>query len=297
MVRFLRAAALVLSVAAAVAPLAAAPDAPGPPRSVADYVARGVPPPDRAWSAPNLQAAASALQKVKAESPRALPRRGSPESGAVFARMVDPANLAVLRDPKVELSARLGDSLERLTALNQLVQLYFEPAIRHKLYASEVTGLIACQLDLMAGIFPLMEEFLASLPPEERETPARQSGLAKVRRGLSMMITGALTTLNETGQYGSDAVGELAERMAPVLPALLPRLEAGDRDTCTAQMRQLADGHPDGRVRRALAAVLGIPPSERRDAEELGRQVGQVVGYVMAAAVVIWLLVRMVRRG
>jgi hypothetical protein len=63
-----------------------------------EYVAQGFPSHDRPWSGREMAVAAEKLKALSTRKPQHLPRRGSANSGAVFARLVAIDNLAFFRN-------------------------------------------------------------------------------------------------------------------------------------------------------------------------------------------------------
>src|SRR3954462_12868286 len=75
------------------------------------YVALGVSAADHNWTGEELGLAASTLQTLAAAHPEQLPHAGSPNSGATFAHMVAPENLATFRSKTVPLQVRMGGAV------------------------------------------------------------------------------------------------------------------------------------------------------------------------------------------
>jgi hypothetical protein len=75
------------------------------------YIERGLPAPDRTWSAEDLAQAAKVLGSFKAAEYANLPRYESPKSGAGFSRMVARENIDAFMKQGFRLSSRLAQSI------------------------------------------------------------------------------------------------------------------------------------------------------------------------------------------
>ena len=115
--------ALVFAVASLSATTSGAEAVAAPDHSltVAEYGAKGVPPIDKPWTSAEYLDAEVALQKIAKDDPTQLPRFASPQSGAVFDRMISSQNLPPVVDRKSEIGGRIS-SMEPL--LNDGVQVF-----------------------------------------------------------------------------------------------------------------------------------------------------------------------------
>ena len=67
-----------------------------------EWAQRGMPDAGRAWSPDDYTGAATLLEAAAKESPARLPRGSSAVSGALYRRLVDPANLGAVRTGPLE---------------------------------------------------------------------------------------------------------------------------------------------------------------------------------------------------
>lgn len=106
--------------------MAANPRKPVPDNSltVAQYMKANVPDPASVWQPPQYKYAAEALAKIAKRDLSQLPRVGSPKSGALFARFVDPKNLSILRSSRLSLQDRLKNSDTFSGCFNPLLMIY-----------------------------------------------------------------------------------------------------------------------------------------------------------------------------
>src|SRR5262245_59746347 len=107
----------------------------------AAYVEKGLPSPDRSWDGNDYVAAAAALQQIAAADVTHLPRFQSPRSGTVFARLVDPRNLATLRTPELPAAMRMSQAIQLEQAVTSVLVAYLKPVSRNIMFDDEMVEL------------------------------------------------------------------------------------------------------------------------------------------------------------
>jgi hypothetical protein len=114
------------------------------------YRAAGVPEIDRAWSVDDYRRGVQIFGKMAGVSRAELPRRDSPRSGVVFARLVDRDNFAAVAAPgAAEPRARLGQ--DYLEVYPGLLQLY-APATDGLDFGVEQGELIVALFELQKAV-------------------------------------------------------------------------------------------------------------------------------------------------
>jgi hypothetical protein len=108
--------------------------------SARDYIARGLPAPDRIWLGNDVETAANVLATLAEQGHGQLPRAGSARSGEVFTRMTSADNLAYYRDRTLPLNARLPLALTHLQAGSQLLKLYLAQFLTNDVRDTEMFG-------------------------------------------------------------------------------------------------------------------------------------------------------------
>jgi hypothetical protein len=241
--------------------------------SIDEYLEKGVPSPDRVWSSQEYQEAREALAKIKEERKTALPRKGSGRSGAVFDRIISEENVRSPDGTVLSAQIRLANCGGILREGGGIFMLYLNPAGGKQEYGTECLALAGSMLRVFDATFRTMDEFMAQLPEDERNTPARQQSQRQMRSGLATSLVGMLTMLDERDQYGEDDLAGFAAQLARLVPPLWPRFEESTRKELTIRIRKKAEAHPDERVRRSMAdlqkAIAGpaepAPPSPGPD--------------------------------
>jgi hypothetical protein len=204
-----------------------------------EYAKLGIPPADRAWSVAEMIAASRAVAALARERPAQLPRRGSPRSGAVFARLTSAEAFSSLTDRALPLDQRMPLVAGYLPAYSELTKAYVA-AFR----AKAVGGgeLIACSmlgLRFIAVVPAVTDEFLATLDPKDAKYAVRLEGLDKTKVGLAGMAFGALITLGERSSFAARDLGELADCVAATFPAFFGWLKPDGRALLVDKLDQL----------------------------------------------------------
>ncbi|MDE2577823.1 MAG: hypothetical protein KGL46_03375 [Hyphomicrobiales bacterium] len=128
-----------------------------------------------------------------------------------------------------------------------------------KKYQNEMTPLIAFGIHCMALHAPFLQKFVSTLPPAQM-TETRRAGLAKMRLGVTQMVTGA--TLAAADPNLSDANrGVLVAAIARDAPTLVPILKPEARAGLKASFEPALAKAPEA-LKPDMNAILG----------ELGRQ-------------------------
>lgn len=207
-----------------------------------EYIQKGLPASDREWSSPEAERAMKALTALAADDPRQLPHFESARSGIVFARMVNPDNLALSRDQSLPLSARLTDAMNSLQATNQILKLYLREVVAgSSIYARDLIELVGYQLHVVVELTSLADEMALTIPKDDPNYDARMKGFDQMRSGLATMVSGSLLTLTERAVYSKADRVALMGHLKRTLPSIMPRLTEASRLDLQARVRELAE--------------------------------------------------------
>lgn len=230
----------------------------------AEYVEKGMPAPDRTWSAKDYETAVQVLQALASEDAGKLPRHESANSGEVFKRICSESNLDLIRNDKLPVDQRLRESIGLTGAIRDLLQVYMEPIEKLGSYDHEAVGIMGFNLSLMHELFTLADAYLASLPKDDPNREARNAGMEKMRQGLATTVSGFLACFDERGHFRPKALVRLAEALLRGLPRLMPRLPELTRDETRRRAARLAEEEKDETIKAVLKKLSAelVPPKK-----------------------------------
>ncbi|WP_375766691.1 hypothetical protein NR798_34105 [Archangium gephyra] len=269
--RLLASGSLVLLLAACATPSATtsaasegrAPDSsqvspPAPPAEKDDslgleqYVALGVPSPERSWSGQDYAAAAQALSALAQKSPPELPRYQSTRSGPLFARLTSFENVDAIERLQVAPLARVQLAGSMMEPASQLLMLYIGANAASGGFSTEMIELQAFVTHAAAE----MMEAIDQVPPTDiRNREAFESGMAQIRMGLGKVAIGALTTVSERKVYSNEDRLRFLGTLKQDLPRLLPKLEPLTQQEVPVRIEKLLADEPSPEVKRELEAL------------------------------------------
>jgi len=227
-----------------------------------DYTPLGVPAADHAWSPKDYERAEKGLAAVAEKNPSSLPQLGAPDG--VFARMVSPENFNRLYDKTRPVSERLGTAVAYVEALSSLAKLYAELPYRQKTFTGEAAALVGQNLDLMAILVPLADEFLGTLSVNERKSPARLEGYNTMLAGLAESVGGVVVCLGEREVWRDTDRLTFLSHLDSLLAVVEPKLAAEFRRELPGKLQAVLAEETDAAVKARLAALIErlTPPAK-----------------------------------
>jgi len=173
---------------------------------MAQWLKAGVPAADRQWTGSDYAAVAEVLSAGKLP----LPSLRDDGGRAVLERLTSTENLSFHRNPSLPLQARMEDIINVLESSNRVAKLYLAAAIHgdrspparagSEPLHDEIARLIAFELHVMATAAELVDEYLPTMPRDDRyET--RIAGMKRFASGVALGFVGALQSLSEKDFY------------------------------------------------------------------------------------------------
>lgn len=184
---------------------------------------RGVPSPERVWSAPDYERAAQALSKIAETQPAELPRYQSERSGALFTRLTAFENVDFVETSDLDypLQVQLLGTLLQPTA--QILTLYLKAHMKDNSFGTETLELQSFAFHASARMLVALEHLDSS---QAANPEAFKAGVAQIRGGMSKQVDGALISLSERELHPDEArlrfVGTLKSDLLVVRPWLPP---------------------------------------------------------------------------
>ena len=220
------------------------------------YLEKGMPAPDRPWSAKDFEEATRLLSSIKADGSLPLPRLRDDPSGGVFARLIDPSGLRLAEEKSLPINQRVAEALTILNATNRALTVYLVNKDERQPFGAEVLELVLFEMRVVDRVSTLVDGFTAALTPEQRAQPARQEGMKQMRGGFALVVVGAMTMLGETRQYSAEELRGFAARFPDRLPPLWPLLPIPARAENLAKIQAFAKAHPDPEFRKSMALLV-----------------------------------------
>ena len=262
------------------APAAGPPATPGPPASTraaaADrsiplerWATRGMPDPGRAWAGADYEAAATLLEAAAKEDATLLPRETSPDSGALFRRLVNPENLAPAQgsgpaDARAKAGAGVLAGADRLTLL--WAAAYRDDAAR----GGELAALMAFTLRAARDVVPLADAAVAASPKKNPLRAARVESLRRTHAALASIVNACLAGLATAGGFRPAERLRLARAFEENVPSLASYLPPADRNALPARLKRMSSAEADpavkdalDRTRAALARTASAKPTPK----------------------------------
>jgi hypothetical protein len=222
--------------------------------SADEYLDLGLPAADRPWAGNDYETATKSLKSLGEAHPDQLPRRGSPASGELFARMTSKQNFDLAKDEKFPLNQRLGLILQ-YGASSQLVFIYVGALNAGENYDSELIDLTGFQLEWARLLLGIVDEFVPTLDKNDPSYAVRMNGLKTMKQGLAQMVDGCLVTMTEKKTYRISELVRLAGDMEETLPDIMPQLLPASQQEMRKRLKVLVQSEKDPQLRAALGKI------------------------------------------
>jgi hypothetical protein len=196
------------------------PSTQAPKDATVDYLAVGVPSPDKAWGLDDYSKAATALGKLK---PGQLPRHDSEGiGGEIYARMVSEENLKLLTDDTAKLEDRLKFAAKIVRVIVEVESVYVraiegnkEPLGR-EFIDFHVLALISSNRSLAT-----VQSLIAAIPENERKMGEVMQLYLDIEKEAQSIFRDVLRFLGRTEMFTHEELMYLAGRMKTLGPELL----------------------------------------------------------------------------
>lgn len=234
------------------------PSKPAPPAAedrslgLEQYVALGVPSPDRLWSGEDYALALQALSALAEKNPAELPRYRSTRSGALFARLTSFENVDSIRKLQFPPLTQVQLVSTILDPSSRILMLYLGAHSTHGSLSAEMIELQSLVTHSAAEMLDAIDR----IPPADiKNREAFESGLAKVRLGMGTVVMGALTTLSERDVYSDEERLRFLGNLKSDVPRMLPRLQPLTQQEVPVRIEKLLADERSPEVKRELEAL------------------------------------------
>lgn len=180
------------------------------------FLAAGFPASDREWTGSDYGAVVQAIQTGRAP----LPRLSDENARRYLERLTATKNLSLHRNKNVPLNQRMGDFLQIMDKVGTVLKTYLVQANAGQDLHAEMSRIMAFQLYVAALGVDLMNEFLPTVPKDDKYE-VRMRGVKQMYSGLTSVFAGATTSLTETSFYSTNDISGLLRAMQDSLPTLM----------------------------------------------------------------------------
>lgn len=222
--------------------------------TVAAYIEAGAPAADREWNSEDYAKLVEILQATVEKDAHQLPRFESEKSGALMRRLVSESNFRVFQDLNLPMSTRLPEAAAFAQNLAQLTGIYLQASNQGEPFDRELVELMGFIARVNVEIWTLADEFLASLPEDERG--GKSGAIDTMRGGTAQVVIGAIRSFSEATTYRPTELRRFATLLAPSVPKLLPRLSAESSKEALIALREMSTENCDDEVRALLGKLL-----------------------------------------
>lgn len=234
---------------------------------VAAYIEAGMPSCDRSWSGADM-ARASAVLTSLSHVPGQFPRYRSLRSGEVFRRFTADDNFDLYRNRSLPIEQRILDCSTYLQSQNEILKLYWTAFNQEAAADSELIELTGSLLHTTLVMLELVDEFLPTLDKADPTYDVRMQGFERMKNGVSITVTGALTMLTESDSFRTDELKRFAGYLQETLPGILPRLTLNTRREFVLRLRALASDPKMKDLGAELKTLLLVAEKASGDASD-----------------------------
>lgn len=204
-----------------------------------EYVGRGVPSPDHAWSSADFGKAVTVLAALGQAEPTRLPRLGSKRSGGVFTRLTRIDALGTMKDRSLPPGQRIGTALGVQKAASQLLKLYLAALGKGAVAGTDVIETMGAVLRTAVAFSIPIDEFITTLDKKDASYATRMDGLNQMKKGFGEMADGALISLSERDVFQKDELVRLIAFIDETFPPLMSHMRPEMQKSTLARMESL----------------------------------------------------------
>jgi hypothetical protein len=216
-----------------------------------EYYRLGMPPVERRWTKEDLQKAMAVLTKLKA-TPEKLPRFQSPQSGEVFAKLLDREAAKLVMENGQSPTEQLVEINGYLQPVAAALQLYALAAWPRRSLAVEQVELAEPLLFMVVHAIREANLFQKSLDPSDPTFRTRQQGFDKMRNGMGQVTLGMFISMGDKVYTQPATRVRLAGILKQYLPAILAELPENVQRDYKGRIARLAERETDEKVKSVL---------------------------------------------
>ncbi|MGE3800789.1 MAG: hypothetical protein AB7H80_07195 [Candidatus Kapaibacterium sp.] len=225
--------------------------------SVEEWIAENGPDPSTPWGVSELNRAIQVIQSIRRTGTHGLPRLGGNGTGKeIFARIISEENLHQLTPDSASLEEKMGPLGQFMTVETQIYMVYAGAMMGGEGYTDEMIELMSFLLTTESEFMEILQAYLKTVTPEQRETESFKTGMKQVQDGLTQSLEGMITVLRDKGVFSQAQL----ERLATSLQTLGPPLVAGLDESYQQQLQGKAvltlEATDNEKIAQALHAVF-----------------------------------------
>jgi hypothetical protein len=128
-----------------------------------------------------------------------------------------------------------------MESTNAITKLYLSAFLAKKVAGDDILELLGAVLRVSQVMLELTDEFVPTLSKDDPTYEVRMEGLDKMRRGLAMIVVGALVSLTEEQNYSIDSRLRFVKYCRETLSSMVPKLSAPSQAEVVQRLNDLAD--------------------------------------------------------
>lgn len=229
----------------------------------ATYMEKGCPPIDKAWDKEDFKALTLTLEQIRSENKYALPRKGSPASGAYFSKMLDEGHLAFITDSTVNDLSKPESLLDLIDYCSALYYLYLEGDQPFQGFSHEITAVdIFLNRMSRASLQDATRVRLQTemLQEDYNDVAALKEPNEQMARGWENMVAGLFQSLSsDLGKIGEvylhyekEDMILLAKESADLLALSGKYFSAEQKSAVLGQLERMEKDHPYIEIRKIM---------------------------------------------
>ncbi|MCB0713722.1 MAG: hypothetical protein KDD67_15450 [Ignavibacteriae bacterium] len=225
--------------------------------SVEEWIAENGPDPSTPWGVSELNRAIQVIQSIRRTGTHGLPRLGGNGSGKeVFARLISEENLQQLTPDSASLEEKMGPLGQFMTVETQIYMVYAGAMMGGEGYTDEMIELMSFLLTTESHFMKVLQAYLKTVTPEQRETVSFKTGMKQVQDGLTQSLEGIITVLRDKGVFSQAQLERLATSFQTLGPALIAGLDESYQQQLQSKAVLTLEATDNEKIGQALRAAF-----------------------------------------
>lgn len=206
--------------------------------SVSEYQKLGAPAPSGKWDSTQLVQALKVFTKLKSTLSEALPKTGSPKSGAYFRQMLSACDMSVLNKPGTTDKQRHAVIAAYAPLTEQLASLYMQPESMVNYYSAEDAQLYKLLLENVHQEFVAFDAFIAQHPKLNQH---QEFQVKELKYGYHRMVVGVVAALSLSSVYDPSDEEIISEALKSSLQQDAKQLTRSAKTNLRVDMMRIAN--------------------------------------------------------
>ena len=195
------------------------------------------------------------LEKIATD---AYPRSESPQSGALFKKLMDSIEQPALSDAGLDLQARMEMSIQLQANFGNILKRYGTAHLSGGQYEEEIAQLQGGTLTVTPQLMTLVDEFLPTISKDDPTYGIRMKGLDQLKNGVAMVMKGLTVSLAEKRGFSDEQRKTMMEYLLKEGPQILSSLPESFQQEMRVTIRNLLSDEKDQGIKADLEQFLEV---------------------------------------